>query len=82
MSWNSIVEDVKAKHLVPDNFQTQQYIKELQSAEDELLRVARKCYKWLLYPAQDNPKVTKLKVKVFPLNTDGGTLESEIEKCA
>lgn len=80
LSWNSIVEDVKAKHLVPDNFQTQQYIKELQSAEDELLHVARECYKWLLFPAQDNPKVTKLKVKAFPLNTDGGTLESEIEQ--
>jgi hypothetical protein len=80
LSWNSIVEEVKAKHLVLDNFQTQQSMKELQSAEDELLRVARECYKWLLCPAQDNPKVTKLKVKVFPLNTDEATLESEIEQ--
>ncbi|MCK5435764.1 MAG: hypothetical protein KAI88_03955, partial [Nitrosomonadaceae bacterium] len=80
LSWNSIVEEVKAKHLVLDNFQTQQSMKELQSAENELLRVARECYKWLLCPAQDNPKVTKLKVKVFPLNTDEATLESEIEQ--
>ena len=80
LAWNSIVEDAKAKRLVLDNLQMQQSIKELQSAENELLRVARECYKWLLCPTQDNPKITKLAVKVFPLNTNGATIESEIEQ--
>jgi predicted AAA+ superfamily ATPase len=80
LAWNSIVEDVAAMRLVLDNLQAQQAKKELQGAEDVLPRVARECYKWLLCPAQDNPTATKPTVEVFPLNTGGATLASEIER--
>ncbi len=80
LAWNSIVEDVGAMRLVLDNLQTQQAKKELQGAEDVLLRVARECYKWLLCPAQDNPTAAKPTVEVFPLNTGGATLGPEIER--
>lgn len=80
LAWNSIVEDVASMRLVLDNLQAQQAKKELQGAEDVLPRVARECYKWLLCPAQDNPAATKPTVEVFPLNTGGVTLASEIER--
>ena len=80
LAWNSIVEDVAAMRLVLDNLQAQQAKKELQGAEDVLLRVARECYKWLLCPAQHNPTDTKPIVEVYPLNTVGASLGSEIER--
>ncbi len=80
LAWNSIVEDVGAMRLVLDNLQAQQAKKELQGAEDVLLRVARECYKWLLCPTQDNPTAAKPTVEVFPLNTSGATLGPEIER--
>ncbi|MEE9579859.1 MAG: hypothetical protein V3V74_00905, partial [Nitrosomonadaceae bacterium] len=80
LAWNSIVEDVRTMRLVLDNLQTQQAKEELQATEDVLQRVAQECYKWLLCPVQNNPAVAKLTVDVFPLNTSGATLESEIEQ--
>jgi len=80
LAWNSIVEDVGAMRLVLDNLQAQQAKKELQGAEDVLLRVARECYKWLLCPVLDNATAAKPTVEVFPLNTGGATLGPEIER--
>jgi len=74
------VEDVAAMRLVLDNLQAQQAKKELQGAEDVLLRVARECYKWLLCPAQHNHTDAKPIVEVYPLNTVGASLGSEIER--
>jgi hypothetical protein len=74
------VEDVAEMRLVLDNLQTQQAKKELQAAEDVLPRVARECYKWLLCPAQNDPTAAKPTVEVFPLNTGGVALASEIER--
>ncbi len=80
LAWNTIVEDVGAMRLVLDNLQTQQAKKELQGAEEVLLRVARECYKWLLCPAQDKPTDAKPMVEEYPLNTVGASLGSEIER--
>ena len=80
LAWGSIVEDVNAMRLVLDNLQAQQAKKELQGAEEVLLRVARECYKWLLCPGQDNPAAKKPTVEVYPLNTSGATLGPEIER--
>ena len=80
LAWSSIVEDVAAMRLVLDNLQAQQARKELQGAEEVLLRVARECYKWLLCPAQHNPTDAKPIVEVYPLNTVGASLGSEIER--
>ena len=80
LAWSSIVEDVAAMRLVLDNLQAQQARKELQGAEEVLLRVARECYKWLLCPAQHNPTDAKPIVEVYPLNTVGASLCSEIER--
>ena len=79
LAWKSIVEDVEAMRLVLDNLRTQQAKKELKDAEEVLPRVARECYKWLLYPSQENP-TGKPSVENFPLNTGGAALGPEIER--
>lgn len=80
MAWNSIVDDVSNMRLVLDNLQIQQAKRELQTAEEVLPRSARECYKWLLCPSQDSAADTKPTVEVFPLNTAGSTLGSELER--
>ena len=74
LAWNSIVKDVAEMQLVLDNLQTQRAKRELQAAEDVLPLVAREHYRWLLYPAQNNPTAAKPTVDVFPLNTGGVTM--------
>jgi predicted AAA+ superfamily ATPase len=80
LAWKSIVDDVAATRLVLDNLQAKQATKELQTAEDVLPRVARECYKWLLCPSQESPTASKPTVEVFPVNTSGAALGSEIER--
>jgi hypothetical protein len=80
LAWSSIVEDVKNMRLNIDQLQKKQAEKELQTSEDVLPRVARECYKWLLCPVQNSPTEPKPSVEVFPLNTSGSTLGSEIER--
>jgi uncharacterized protein len=80
LAWKSIVDDVEEMRLVLDTLQVQQAKKELKGANEVLPRVARECYKWLLCPVQDDPTATKPTIEVFPLNTIGTTLGSEIER--
>lgn len=79
LAWNTIVDDAGAMRLTLDNLQVQQAKRELQTAEEVLPRVARECYKWLLCPMQSSPKDSKA-VEIFPLNTSGSALGSEIER--
>jgi hypothetical protein len=51
----------------------------LKGAEDILPCVARECYKWLLFPSQDNPTAKPI-VETFPLNTSGPSLGPEIDR--
>ncbi|NCA73192.1 MAG: ATP-binding protein, partial [Sphingobacteriia bacterium] len=80
LAWSSIVDDVKEGRLTIDNLQQKQAEKECKSAEEVLPRAARECYKWLLCPGQDTPTDPKPAVEAFPLNTNGGSLGSEIER--
>jgi predicted AAA+ superfamily ATPase len=80
LAWGSIVDDVKEGRLTIDNLQQKQAEKECKSAEEVLPRAARECYKWLLCPGQDAPTDPKPAVEAFPLNTNGGSLGSEIER--
>jgi predicted AAA+ superfamily ATPase len=45
-----------------------------------LPRAARECYRWLLCPVQHAPTEPRPSVEVFPLNTSGSALGSEIER--
>jgi len=80
LAWGSIVDDVKAGRLNIDQLQMRQAEKELQTSTDVLPRVARECYKWLLCPVQNSSTEPKPSVEVFPLNTSGSALGSEIER--
>ena len=80
LAWNSIVADVREKRINIDGLQEEQAKKELQSAEDVLPRVARECYKWLLCPVQATPTDRQPTIEVFPLNTSGSSLGTEIER--
>lgn len=80
LAWASIVDDVKEGRLNIDLLQKNQAEKELKSAEDVLPRAVRECYKWLLCPMQDTPTDPKPGIEVFPLNTNGGTAGSEVER--
>lgn len=79
LAWNSIVEDVKDGRLNIDGLQLQQAKKELQSADDVLVRTVRECYKWLLCPVQHSPTESVPTIEAFQLNTSGA-LGSEIER--
>lgn len=79
LAWGSIVDDVKSGRLNIDRLQERQAEKELQSAENVLPQAARECYKWLLCPVQNTPTDPKTTVEVFPLNTGGASLASELE---
>lgn len=80
LAWDSIVEDVKAGRLNIDQLQKKQAERELATATEVLPRVARECYKWLLCPVQHTPTDPKPAVEVFPLNTAGSSLGSEVER--
>lgn len=81
LAWGSIVDDVAHGRLNIDLLQKKQAEKETQTADDVLPRVARECYKWLLCPVQHVPADPKTTVvEVFPLNTSGSGLGSEIER--
>jgi predicted AAA+ superfamily ATPase len=80
LAWGSIVEDVQDGRLNIDQLQKRQAEKELQTAEEVLPRAARECYRWLLCPVQHTPTEPKPSVEVFPLNTSGSSLGSEIER--
>jgi len=80
LAWGSIVEDVQDGRLNIDQLQKRQAEKELQTAEEVLPRVARECYRWLLFPVQHAPTEPRPSVEAFPLNTSGAALGSEIER--
>lgn len=80
LAWDSIVEDVKAGRLNIDKLQERQAQKEFQTAEDVLPRAARECYRWLLCPVQHVSTDPQPTVEVFPLNTSGSSLGSEVER--
>jgi predicted AAA+ superfamily ATPase len=82
LAWGTIVEDIAGMRLVLDTLQVQQAKKELQTAEDVLPRAARECYKWLLCPCQHSASEPKPSVEVFPLNSSGSALGSEVERVA
>ncbi len=83
LAWGSLVEDVREGRLNIDQLQRRQAERELQTAEEVLPRAARECYRWLLCPGQHSPRDPKPLVEVFPLNTGGAALGSEIERvCA
>jgi len=79
LAWKSIVDDVDNHRLNLDQLQIKQARKDLQTADDVLPRVARECFKWLLCPMQLSP-TGKAEVEAFPLNTNGSTLGSELER--
>ncbi len=80
LGWNSIVQDVKEGRLNIDLLQKNQAEKELRTAEDVLPRAARECYRWLLCPMRETPTDLKPSIEVFPLNTTGGSVGSEVER--
>ena len=83
LGWNSIVDDVKEGRLNIDLLQKNQAEKELRTAEEVLPRAARECYKWLLCPMQETPTDPEPSIEVFPLNTTGGSVGSEVARvCA
>jgi predicted AAA+ superfamily ATPase len=80
LAWGSIVEDVQDGRLNIDQLQKRQAEKELQTAEEVLPRAARECYRLLLCPVQHTPTEPTPSIEVFPLNTSGSSLGSEIER--
>ena len=80
LAWGSIVEDVKANRLNIDRLQEQQALKEQQTAEEVLPRVARETYKWLLCPAMALPTDRQPTIEAHPLNPAGNAYGAEIER--
>jgi len=80
LAWKSIVDDVEDRRLTIDLNQLGQARKELDAANAVLPRAARECFRWLLCPAQDDPKASAPKVEVHPLNTTSGTVVGELER--
>jgi hypothetical protein len=81
LAWNSIVDDVNEKKLNIDQYQFDLAKKELSSANDVLPRAGRECFRWLLCPAQDDPKATKPDIEIHALNTSGsGSVTGELER--
>jgi hypothetical protein len=79
LAWKSIVDDVEAHRLNLDQLQFKQAKKDLQTADEVLPRVVRECFRWLLCPVQQAP-IGKAEVEAFPLNTNGSTMGSELER--
>ncbi len=82
LAWGSIVEDIKSARLNIDLLQQKQAERELETAADVLVRVARDCYKWLLCPVQHSATDPRISIEAFALNTSGSTLGKEIERVA
>ena len=77
LAWESIVKDVDEGRLNIDQNQKTQAVKESQTAATVLPRVARECFKWLLCPAQADPKADRPEIEAYPLNTTVGSAAGE-----
>ncbi len=80
LAWGSIVDDIREGRLNTDQLQKKQAEKDLQTAEEVLVRVVRESYKWLLCPTQENPTDQKVTVEAFPLNTTAESVGGELER--
>jgi hypothetical protein len=83
LAWKSIVEDVEASKLNLDQVHRKQAEREWKTAEEQLPRMARECFRWVLCPAQHDPKNSNVDVEAFAIATSGGTAVQELERvCA
>lgn len=56
LAWESIVSDIRDEKLVLDTIQAKQAPKHLEGARQQLARMVRETYKWILVPRQDIEK--------------------------
>jgi hypothetical protein len=80
LAWESIVEDVDEGRLNIDQTQKRQAQKEAQAAASVVPRAARECFKWLLCPAQADPKGARPEIESFALNPTTGSVAGELER--